>query len=200
VNNLFKRSLLFVCIVCALFLTLESADAARQGAFGLAESGPASGLDQTASPPALVGRVIGTALAFVAIVFFILTVYAGILWMTAHGKAEQVKKAQSVLTGAAIGLIIVLSSYAITDFIFKSLESNGAGADVASQCNKEAPVEECEKVEGCSYYKDIISESALCQSDVIIDRCLAEQDACLNAEGGLEGDDCIVAFDGCINI
>ena len=49
-------------------------------------------------------------------------VYAGILWMTARGKEDQAKKAQSTIIAASVGLIIVLSSYSLTNFLFASLE------------------------------------------------------------------------------
>jgi len=63
------------------------------------------------------GQVIGIVLSFVGVLFFILMIYAGILWMTAQGNEQQVKKARDLLINAIIGLIIVLAAYAITSFI-----------------------------------------------------------------------------------
>jgi hypothetical protein len=39
------------------------------------------------------------------------------MWMTAAGSEEQIKKAKQILAAAIVGLIIVLSAYAITQFI-----------------------------------------------------------------------------------
>lgn len=71
--------------------------------------------------PTLVGGVLGQILGFTGTIFFVLVVYAGILWMTAAGNEEQTTKAKKILGAAVIGLIIVLSAYAITRFIGDTL-------------------------------------------------------------------------------
>ena len=65
----------------------------------------------------IVGTGINTALTLVGLIFLILMVYAGFLWMTARGESDQVDKAQKIITGSVIGLVIVLSAYAITVFV-----------------------------------------------------------------------------------
>lgn len=67
------------------------------------------------------GQIINTALTLVGLIFLILMVYAGYLWMTARGEEDQVKKAQKIVTGSVIGLVLVLSAYAITIFVTTSL-------------------------------------------------------------------------------
>jgi cbb3-type cytochrome oxidase subunit 3 len=64
-----------------------------------------------------VGTLIGTALSFVGVIFLILIIYAGILWMTASGNDQQVTKAKNMLINSIIGIIIVFAAYAITNFI-----------------------------------------------------------------------------------
>lgn len=68
-----------------------------------------------------VGSAIGKILAFVGILFFILMIYSGILWMTARGEEAQVTKAKDLIIAAIIGLAIVLSAYAITSYLGTSL-------------------------------------------------------------------------------
>lgn len=63
------------------------------------------------------GQIIGTILSFVGVLFLILMIYAGILWMTAQGNENQVNKAKGLLVNGIIGLIIVFAAYAITSFI-----------------------------------------------------------------------------------
>lgn len=65
----------------------------------------------------VVGNVIKTVLSLVGIIFLVLTVYAGYLWMTARGEDEQVTKAKEIIKSSIMGLFIVVSSYAITVFI-----------------------------------------------------------------------------------
>ncbi len=64
-----------------------------------------------------VGVIIGAILSFVAVIFMILIIYAGILWMIARGNEQQVDRAKNLIIQAIIGLIIVLSAYIITSFI-----------------------------------------------------------------------------------
>lgn len=63
------------------------------------------------------GQIIGIVLSFVGVLFFILMIYAGILWMTASGNDQQIATAKGLLINAAIGMIIVFSAYALTTFL-----------------------------------------------------------------------------------
>ncbi len=90
-----------------------------------------SGLDTTAggtghqdiplfSPdnlPGIIGKIIGVILSFLGVIFLLLMIYGGYLWMMARGNEEQVGKAKKIIVQAVIGVIIVLAAYAITAFI-----------------------------------------------------------------------------------
>ena len=69
------------------------------------------------------GVLIGAILSFIGVLFLVLIIYGGILWMTATGNEQQVTKAKSLIVQAVIGLIIVLAAYAITAFIGEQLTS-----------------------------------------------------------------------------
>jgi len=60
--------------------------------------------------------MIRVVLGLVGIVFLVLTIYAGIMWMTAGGNDDQLDKAKKTLTRSVIGLIIITSSYSISLF------------------------------------------------------------------------------------
>lgn len=68
-----------------------------------------------------VGNMIRTLLAATGIIFLIITVYAGILYMTAQGDDSKIKKAKSMLTSSVIGLIIIVGAYAITRYVVDAL-------------------------------------------------------------------------------
>lgn len=75
-------------------------------------------------PPSLektVGAIIKSGLGLLGVVFIVLIVYSGYLWMTARGEDKQVTKAKDTITSAIIGLAITLGAYAITDFVVDSL-------------------------------------------------------------------------------
>lgn len=85
----------------------------------------------------LIGQIIGTALSLIGLIFFILTVYGGFLWMTAHGEEGQIETGQNTIKAAVIGMIIIFSAYAITQLVLNSADSsvvnpnspnNGGGA------------------------------------------------------------------------
>ena len=65
----------------------------------------------------LAGDIVGTLLAFLGTIFFMLILYGGFTWMTAAGDPSKAKRAQAIIITAVIGLIVLLSAYAITTFI-----------------------------------------------------------------------------------
>ena len=69
-----------------------------------------------------VGKVVGAALSLTGIIFFLLAVYAGFLWMTARGDESQAKKARETIIMAVTGLVIILGAYAITQFVFEAVK------------------------------------------------------------------------------
>ena len=71
--------------------------------------------------PTAIGKVIGAGLSFLGIAFMILIIYGGFMWMFARGNDQAVGKAKEIIQAAVIGLVIVLSAYAITTFIGGSL-------------------------------------------------------------------------------
>jgi hypothetical protein len=82
----------------------------------LEETAGAAGLPKT-SITSIVGNIIRALMGALGLIFFILVIYGGIMWMTAAGNEEKIKKAKTLLTSAVIGLLIVLSAYAITSYV-----------------------------------------------------------------------------------
>jgi hypothetical protein len=68
-----------------------------------------------------VGGIVGLILSFVGVIFLVLTVYAGLMWMTAQGNSAKVEKAKDLLINAVIGLIIVSAAYSLTLFVGNQL-------------------------------------------------------------------------------
>lgn len=106
-----------------LIITLTIAASFAVSRFALAQGldlgmnyGAAIGLGD-ADPRDIIVNVIKIALSFLGIIAVLIIMYGGWLWMTAGGDAAKVDKAKKVLTGAVIGLIIILSAFLITAFI-----------------------------------------------------------------------------------
>ncbi len=78
----------------------------------------------------IIARIIQAALGLMGIVVVVLIIYGGFLWMTAGGDEEKIGKAKKTIINAVIGLAIILSSYAITQFIVTRLIGATTGAGI----------------------------------------------------------------------
>ncbi|MDO9399504.1 MAG: hypothetical protein Q7T79_02360 [bacterium] len=81
----------------------------------------AAGFSDTIRVVDVVSIIIQAILGLLGIIFLILLLYSGFNWMTAAGDEEKVTKAKETITRAIIGLIIIVSSYLITIFVFANL-------------------------------------------------------------------------------
>ena len=86
----------------------------------------------------LIGNVIATGLSFIAIIFFILMLYGGLLWMTARGHEDQITQALKTIEAAIIGIIIVVGSYALTTYVLNSAKVADTPAIPAGDTNAPA--------------------------------------------------------------
>lgn len=129
-----KRILIILVLLFSIFsfvqtsaadgvLTSSSTDKLKSNTWTVKEAG---GLG-TITVGTIVASVIKAALGLLAVIFIILMIVAGFQWMTAAGNETKVEKALSMIKTAVIGLIIVLSAYAITYFIFTYLPFSGSG-------------------------------------------------------------------------
>lgn len=92
-------------------------DDALGGLNTTATKGYGGNLPAIQDPSLAIGKVVGAALAFLGVVFFVLMIYGGYLWMFSMGNEQTVTKAKDVIIAAAIGLIIILMAYVITSYI-----------------------------------------------------------------------------------
>ena len=92
------------------------------------------------SIPLIIGDILTYVLSLVGVVFFVLILYSGLLWMTAGGAPEKLNKAIDILKAAAIGLLIVVGAFALTKFIFQGL-TTGTGA--GDPCRQAHPTGNC---------------------------------------------------------
>lgn len=95
-------------------------DALFNSQTGINEIGSVFGNDKT-DIRTVVGKLIMNVLGLLASIFLVLIIYAGFRYMTASGNEEQTKKAVAQIRDAIIGLLIVLSAWAITYFVLRIL-------------------------------------------------------------------------------
>jgi hypothetical protein len=113
--------------------------------YGLGETAKVTGYDQSQTIYTIVGTVTAGVLASVAFIFFGLAMYAGLRWLTARGNQEFVEKAKSTLTAAIMGLVVTLSAYGLTAFIFDRLatDPNQALLDAGNTGPRVIPPDSC---------------------------------------------------------
>lgn len=110
-------------LALAMFLPLTAKAALEGGSglmTGLKTTSKGAALSDGGAPmpvSSLIGQIIGIVLSFLGVIFFILIAYGGFLWMTSQGNDEQIGKAKRIMVTAIVGLTLVLSAYAITEFV-----------------------------------------------------------------------------------
>jgi len=72
-------------------------------------------------PRTVIGRIINMALGFLGVIAVGIVLLGGFKWMTAGGNEEKTGEAKKLLGAGVIGLVIILSSWAIATFIINSL-------------------------------------------------------------------------------
>ncbi|MFH1522458.1 MAG: hypothetical protein ABIE43_01405 [Patescibacteria group bacterium] len=78
----------------------------------------AAGFDADPSDPReIAGMIINVALGFLGIIALALVLIGGFKWMMAGGSDEKVTEARKLIISGIIGLLIVVSSYAIASFV-----------------------------------------------------------------------------------
>jgi hypothetical protein len=139
---MFKKKLLSFIVLsglCLSFVWALATPASAQGIINTIRNGTASGganMENIAgnvygsdiknvTVNSVVTTVINAILGLLGVIFLVLTLYAGFLWMTAAGNDDQVGKAKSILTTAIIGLVVIIASYAIANFVLTALSNVG---------------------------------------------------------------------------
>lgn len=115
-------------LTLVFFVTPAWADTLGQGLLNesVGDLGLESNLENS------LGNIISTALATVGTVFLVLTVVAGIMWMTAAGNEDKISKAKKIIIGATIGLIISMTAYTITYFVTRTASGSGSSGEVTT--------------------------------------------------------------------
>ncbi len=87
--------------------------------------------------------------ALLGIVMLVLIIYAGFLWMTSGGDQTQVDRAKTMLRNAVIGVIIILSSWALTTFVINALiNATTGGGGAGGPGGGPAPGRTCDRICG----------------------------------------------------
>lgn len=130
INRWMKAGAATVIMVAALALPLIASAQAGNDALnrltnvGNTVYGESSGQQNL---PSIIGKVLQTAFGLIGVLLLLIIFYAGYLRLTAQGNEEKVKKSNTMLTNAAIGMVIIFVAFFLTDFVVKSIINKTTG-------------------------------------------------------------------------
>ena len=72
----------------------------------------------------LIASIIKGVLSLVGVIFLLLMIYGGYLWMTSRGNEQQLEKAKKIIVESSIGVAIVVIAYAATVMVVYAIGGN----------------------------------------------------------------------------
>jgi len=97
----------------------------------LSDVSPLKGLTGTEGIATVIGRIIKGFLGMVGAIALLMFVYGGFLMLASGGKSEEISKGKNVLVWATLGLVVIFTSYILTEFavmgISMGVRSTGGG-------------------------------------------------------------------------
>jgi len=122
---------LLVFVVAFLFWQVLPAQAQNNDLFGLQPVENSIGLVKT-DIRIIIAQIIRAIFGLLGTIALVIMMYAGYVIMTSGGNEEEVSKGKKIMINAVIGLAIILSAFAIAQFIINMLsdgnQNNGRGA------------------------------------------------------------------------
>ena len=71
----------------------------------------------TVGPIAIVASLLNIVLGFIGILYLIMMVAAGFMWIGSKGNEETVKKAKDMIMHATVGVLMTMAAFAISFFV-----------------------------------------------------------------------------------
>ncbi len=65
-------------------------------------------------------NIITFVLGLLGLIAVIMILYGGFIWLTAGGNEDKVDQAKKIISAAAVGLVVILVSWAIVNFVIGS--------------------------------------------------------------------------------
>lgn len=120
INSYKVKTIASLCLAMLMLLAVVAPVFAQADPFGL-EGLNEDGTFGTKDLKSTVGSIIKVALSFLGVVAIVIVLIGGFKYMTAGGSDEKTGDAKKYIISGIIGLAIILSAYAITQFVLSSL-------------------------------------------------------------------------------
>lgn len=121
-----QKSLIFLMLSICLIIFLINIPAVFANDFTLTFDDSSQTLQKTTllgqnDPATIAYGIINWALVFLGLITVIMIVISGFMWLFAAGNEERIKKAQGILKGAVMGLLVIMASYGAAQYIFTKI-------------------------------------------------------------------------------
>ena len=107
---------LVIVILIVVFVILDRAPLFAQ-LEQLEETAEVANIKGEENLPVVIGKMVGIALGLLGLILVIYLIIGGVMWMTSGGNEDMVKRAQSLIRNAIIGLVVVVLAYTLAHFI-----------------------------------------------------------------------------------
>jgi len=117
---------LVIFIIINFIFSVFALEIAQAGQFsgGLQNvAGNVPGLGK-ATPQVFAATLVKSLIIFVGVIFMIVLIYGGALYMFSQGDPKKVQRAKSLIVTAIIGLVIIMTAYAIAYFVANAIEKS----------------------------------------------------------------------------
>lgn len=74
-----------------------------------------------ADPRVIIAGIVQVSLGFLGVLAVVLMIYGGFIWMTSQGDPTKIAKAKKIIQNAIIGLLIILSAFALAIYVLRVL-------------------------------------------------------------------------------
>ncbi len=171
---------LFGSFFVSQFVFSADADTKIDVQRGLSEATPIN-IAKNADLNEVIGKIVGGALSLIAIIFFIIVIYGGFLWMTAQGNEDQAHKGRDAIIASVIGIIIIMGSYTLVQFVFSTVENTGSNKEIKTDtCSEYNPNWSCMDISQCAgatNNKDLVARNDCTpEKNCSINECLSNDD------------------------
>lgn len=75
----------------------------------------------TADFAIIIGNIIKVSTGIAGSIALLVFVYGGFQWLTAAGNPEKIKKGRDILLWALLGIVVMFSSYIITNYLLRAI-------------------------------------------------------------------------------
>ncbi|WKZ28799.1 MAG: pilin [Patescibacteria group bacterium] len=73
------------------------------------------------SVPELIANILRAAIGIVGALALLVFIYGGFIWLTSGGEAGKVSAGKEAMKWAAIGLVVIFTSYGLVRFVFSAI-------------------------------------------------------------------------------